>query len=107
MPRCRKSSPSSSVSAPSMGPRNFGLSEMPCNKMTQTAPLVNPRSFFNRGILPGWYLIRHLPEDCCMDAPLDRWTQTLAQTGLSKFLNHFAERFPDEHLKDLDFDSIG
>jgi glycine C-acetyltransferase len=42
-----------------------------------------------------------------MDAPLDRWTSTLAQSGLSKFLTHFAELFPDDHLKDLDFDSIG
>ncbi len=42
-----------------------------------------------------------------MDAPLDRWTATLSQTGLSRFLTHFAERFPDDHLKDLDFDSVG
>jgi 7-keto-8-aminopelargonate synthetase-like enzyme len=42
-----------------------------------------------------------------MDAPLHRWTATLAQTGLSRFLNHFAELFPDDHLKDLDFDSVG
>lgn len=42
-----------------------------------------------------------------MDAPLDRWTENLAQTGLSKFLTHFADRFPNDHLKDMDFDSVG
>ncbi|MBX7104933.1 MAG: pyridoxal phosphate-dependent aminotransferase family protein [Gemmataceae bacterium] len=42
-----------------------------------------------------------------MDAPLDRWIAGARTSGIGKFLNHFAGRFPDTHLKDLDFETMG
>ncbi|NBS89280.1 pyridoxal phosphate-dependent aminotransferase family protein [bacterium] len=39
--------------------------------------------------------------------PLNKLTTTLKQTGLIKFLSHFAEQFSDIMLKDLSMASIG
>ena len=39
--------------------------------------------------------------------PLNKLTTTLKQTGLIKFLSHFAEQFSDIMLKDLSMGSIG
>lgn len=42
-----------------------------------------------------------------MDAPIDRWTSDLQRSGLGKFIGHFQKRFPDTHLKNVDFEDAG
>ena len=42
-----------------------------------------------------------------MTLPIERMRQALSQTGLSRFIEHFAATFPDCHLKDLVVDAVG
>jgi 7-keto-8-aminopelargonate synthetase-like enzyme len=42
-----------------------------------------------------------------MDVPLVALMSALKQSGLGRMLEHFARQFPDAHLKDVDFESIG
>jgi glycine C-acetyltransferase len=42
-----------------------------------------------------------------MTSPMHQLTQALRQNGLVRFIEHFAERFPTGHLKDLVVDEIG
>ncbi|OAI51800.1 hypothetical protein AYO44_04850 [Planctomycetaceae bacterium SCGC AG-212-F19] len=41
------------------------------------------------------------------DLPIDDLTRTLRETGICRFLEHFAARFPTTHLKDLVVDACG
>lgn len=42
-----------------------------------------------------------------MDLPLNRLTQTLRDTGIGRFLQHYADAFPQQHLKDISIDAMG
>src|SRR2546425_1016643 len=42
-----------------------------------------------------------------MHTPMQGLARQLRQNGLIRFLEHFAERFPTAHLKDLVVDEIG
>jgi glycine C-acetyltransferase len=42
-----------------------------------------------------------------MTPPMDQLLATLRTSGLSRFLEHFAERFPDLHLKDVAVEATG
>jgi 7-keto-8-aminopelargonate synthetase-like enzyme len=41
------------------------------------------------------------------NAPMEKLAKVLRQNGLIRFVEHFAEQFPDTHLKDLVEDEIG
>ena len=41
------------------------------------------------------------------DSPMQHLTSVLRQNGLIRFIEHFAELFPDAHLKDLVVDELG
>lgn len=42
-----------------------------------------------------------------MNHPMQALARALRQNGLIRFIEHFAERFPDRHLKDLVVDEMG